>query len=76
LSYLAGSRRMVRCTVVGHEGNRVDGWWMESCCSGRDFGQGYGRDHPTQRFDVSAAQVQCQDREVVAIVWAQIPGER
>jgi hypothetical protein len=75
LSYLAGSRRMVRCTVVD-EGNRVDGWWMESCCIGRDFGQSYGRDHPTQRFDVSAAQVQCQDREVVAIVWAQIPGER
>jgi hypothetical protein len=68
LSYLAGSRRMVRYTVVGHEGNRVDGWWMESCCSGRDFGQCYGRYHPTQRFDVSAAQVQCQDREVVAIV--------
>ena len=76
MRYLAGSRRMVRCTVVGHEGNRVDGWWAESCYSGSDFGLCYGRDRPTHRFDVSAAQVQCQDREVVAMVWAQIPGER
>jgi hypothetical protein len=46
----------VRCTVMGHDGNRVDGWWAESCCSGSDFGLCYGRDRPTQRFDVSAAR--------------------